>query len=400
VDTDAPNADRGMIAIAAAFDRFFASRGGALVRKEFIQIRRDPRLAVTILVQPIVTSLLLGFALNATVSNLRLGVVDDSQTPQSRELVVAFTQSHSFRLAGVYVSSDLAAAALDRGDLDAAVMLPRSYERDMERGRPSTIQFVLNAINANTAAIAEGYAATILRDYNRRLPTTGIRTVFHTAPSTMRGQVELRPAFLFNPGLVASWFIVTGVFGLLMVLDTSIVASATMLKERETGTIEQLLMSPATTTEIVVAKMAPLFVFMCGMILSVTAVLRLAFHVPFHGNLLLVWGGAAICILSGIGIGTVIATFSRTAQQSLLTAFFVNPSLVTLSGVLTPIEAMPRWLQPLTIVNPITHFVSITRGVLLKGADFADVWGHFAGLTILAVGLTSLSVWRFRRQLS
>lgn len=185
-----------------------------------------------------------------------------------------------------------------------------------------------------------------------------------------------------------------------MVLDTSIVASATMLRERETGTIEQLLMSPATTSEIVIAKIAPLFVFMCGMILSVTAVLRLAFHVPFHGNFLLVWIGAAVCILSGIGIGTVIATFSRTAQQSLLTAFFVNPTLVTLSGVLTPIEAMPRWLQPLTMVNPITHFVSITRGVLLRGAGFGDLWGHYLGLVILTGGLAWLSVWRFRAQLS
>src|SRR5262249_8597346 len=153
-----------------------------------------------------------------------------------------------------------------------------------------TIQFVLNAINANTAAIAQGYAESILQNYNRALGASGAHAVVHAAKSPANaaaGQVILRPAYLFNPGLVASWFIVTGVFGLLMVLDTSIVASATMLRERETGTIEQLLMSPATTSEIVVAKIAPLFAFMCGMILSVTAVLRLAFHVPFHGNVLL-----------------------------------------------------------------------------------------------------------------
>jgi ABC-2 type transport system permease protein len=328
-------------------------------------------------------------------------VVDANQTPQSRALVSALTQSHSFRLAGSYFSSSSVAAALGRGDLDAAVIIPYEYDRDLERGRATTVQFVLNAINANTAAIAQGYAESILQMYNRRLTVDGIHAAFRlTSTAAPRGQVLLRPAFLFNPGLVASWFIVTGVFGLLMVLDTSIVASATMLKERETGTIEQVLMSPATTSEIVIAKIAPLFVFMCGMILSVTAVLRFAFHVPFHGNLLLVWAGAAICILSGIGIGTVIATFSRTAQQSLLTAFFVNPSLVTLSGVLTPIEAMPRWLQPLTAVNPITHFVSITRGVLLKGGGFAQLWGHFAGLALLTLVLTSLSVWRFRNQLS
>ena len=369
--------------------RVFGARLVALARKEFIQIRRDPRLAMTILVQPVVTTLLLGFALNATVSNVRLGVIDENQTPQSRALVNALVDSHSFRLAGGFLTATEVTAALGRGAIDAAVVIPYDYTRDLERRRPATVQFVLNGINANTAAIAQGYAEAILQNYNRHLDAGGTRA-----------EVVLRPAFLFNPGLVASWFIVTGVFGLLMVLDTSIVASATMLRERETGTIEQLLMSPATTSEIIIAKIAPLFVFMCGMIVSVTAVLRLAFHVPFHGNFLLVWIGAAVCILSGIGIGTVIATFSRTAQQSLLTAFFVNPTLVTLSGVLTPIEAMPRWLQPLTMVNPITHFVSITRGVLLRGAGFGDLWGHYVGLAILTGGLASLSVWRFRAQLS
>jgi ABC-2 type transport system permease protein len=382
--------------------RFFNSRVRALARKEFSEIRRDPRLVMTILVQPIVTSLLLGFALNATVSNVRLGLLDHSRTPQSRALVLALTESHSFRLAGAYLSPGGLGDALGRGDLDAGLVIPEDYARDLKRGRQTTVQFVLNAINANTAAIGQGYAESIFQSYNHHLADLGVHATFQPAAlgAGLRGQALLTPAFLFNPGLVASWFIVTGVFGLLMVLDTSIVASATMLKERETGTIEQLLMSPAVTWEIVVAKIAPLFVLMCGMIVSVTLVLRVAFHVPFHGPVLLVWAGAALCILSGIGIGTVIATFSRSAQQALLTAFFVNPSLVTLSGVITPIEAMPRWLQPLTVVNPITHFVTITRGVLLKNGGFADFWPHFAGLILLTFGLIALSIWRFRKQLS
>jgi ABC-2 type transport system permease protein len=381
--------------------RLFNARVRALMRKEFTQIRRDPRLAMTLLVQPVLTTMLLGFALNATVSHVRLGLLDESQTGQSRALVSALTDSHSFRLAGTYFSAHGLEDALGRGDLDAGLVIRADYDRTLERGQPTTVQFVLNAINANTAAIAQGYAEGIIQSYNRRLAANGLHATFqHAGAEAMpRGQAVLRPAFLFNPGLAASWFIVTGVFGLLMVLDTSIVASATMLKERETGTIEQLLMSPANTTEIIIAKIAPLFALMCGMILSVTAVVRWVFHVPFHGNVLLVWAGACLCVLSGIGIGTVIATFSRSAQQALLTAFFINPALVTLSGVLTPIEAMPRWLQPLTIFNPITHFVTITRDVLLKGGGLSHVWPSFAGLIALTIGLTSLSVWRFRNQL-
>jgi drug efflux transport system permease protein len=401
VDEDAPDAALSVIAMHTFLQPWLSARLRALMRKEFTQIRRDPRLALTLLVQPVITSMLLGFALNATVSYIRLGLLDDSQTQQSRALVSALTDSQSFRLTGAYVSAGGLDDALGRGDLDAGLVIRRDYARTLERGHATTVQFVLNAINANTAAIAQGYAESILQSYNRRLSADGVHAIFQPAGGApvARGQMVLRPAFLFNPGLVASWFIVTGVFGLLMVLDTSIVASATMLKERETGTIEQLLMSPANTTEIIVAKIAPLFALMCGMILSVTGVLRFVFHVPFHGNVLVVWAGAALCVLSGIGIGTVIATFSRSAQQALLTAFFVNPALVTLSGVLTPIEAMPRWLQPLTIFNPITHFVTITRDVLLKGGGFVQVWPSFAGLIVLTIGLTSLSVWRFRNQL-
>lgn len=386
--------------MAATFRGVSFDRLRALARKEFIQIRRDPRLAMTILVQPIVASLLIGFALNATVSQVRLGVADGSRTAESRDLVSALGESESFHLVGGYDSSALLGTALGRGDLDAGVLIPVDFARDLERGRRPTVQVILNATNANTAAIAQGYAETILEDYNRRRLDGGPGAPASGVAPAHSGSVQLQPAFLYNPGLVTSWFIVTGVFGLLMVLDTSIVASATMLRERETGTLEQLLMSPAGTTEIVLAKFAPLFALMCVMILTVTAVLRLAFHVPFQGSIGLVWASAALCILCGIGIGTVIATFSRTAQQALLTAFFVNPSLVTLSGVLTPIEAMPRWLQPVTIVSPITHFVTIARTALLKGGGLAELWPHVAALAVLTLVLLTLSVWRFRKQMA
>jgi ABC-2 type transport system permease protein len=193
---------------------------------------------------------------------------------------------------------------------------------------------------------------------------------------------------------------VTGVFGLLLILNSSLVASGAMVKEREAGTIEQLLMSPASTTEIIVAKIAPLFVLLCMMALLAIGIIKLVFHVPFHGNLALVLGASALCVLSGIGIGTVIATLSKSAQQALLTSFFVNPPLATLSGTFNPVEAMPRWLQPLTVINPIHHFATIARASLLKGSGLADLWPNFLGLFVITLVLFSLSVWRFRKQLS
>ena len=173
-----------------------------------------------------------------------------------------------------------------------------------------------------------------------------------------------------------------------------------MVREREAGTIEQLLMSPASTSEIILAKITPLFVLLCAMMVLALVVLKAVFQVPFHGKLLSLSLGGVLCILSGISLGTVIATFSKSAQQAQLTAFFINPPLVALSGALTPVEAMPQWLQPVTVVNPIHHFAAIARAGLLKGSGFSTLWPNFLGLFVFTLVLVSLSVWRFRKQLS
>jgi ABC-2 type transport system permease protein len=384
-------------------ERIFNYRVRALVQKEFRQIRRDRRLAISLILPPTLQLVLFGFALSATVSNVRLGVVDDSKTPESRELIATLTESKSFQAAGYYFSVDQVGDALSRNQLDAGVVIPYDYARDLQRGRPVTVQFLLNAMNANTAAIAQGYAEGVLASYNSGLASQGIHANFQqiaTPSVSHRGLVLLSPTYLFNPGLVSSWFIVTGVFGLLLILNGSIVASAAMVKERERGTIEQLLMSPASTTEIIIAKIAPLFILLCFMVVFAIGVMQVVFGVPFHGGLLLILGGAALCILCGISIGTVIATFSKSAEQAQLTSFFVNPPLSTLSGAFYPIEGMPRIFQRLTIFNPVYHFVVIARAALLKGSGMSALWPNFLALTAFTFVLVVLSVWRFRKQLS
>jgi ABC-2 type transport system permease protein len=385
------------------FSRIFNYRIRALVRKEFGQIRRDRRLAISLILPPVVQLTLFGFALSATVTNMRLGVVDDSRTPESRELIATLTESQSFRLAGYYDSVNKMGDAISQSKLDAGVVIPYDYARDLYRGRSTTVQLLLNAMNANTATISQSYAEGVIQSYNAGLPGRGIHPTFQqigASDLSRRGRVTLIPAFLYNPGLVDSWFIVTGVFGLLLILNSSLIASAAMVREREAGTIEQLLMSPASTSEIIIAKITPLFVLLCAMMLLALLVLKVVFQVPFHGKLLFLFFGGVLCILSGISLGTVIATFSKSAQQAQLTAFFVNPPLVALSGALTPVEAMPTWLQPATMVNPIHHFATIARAGLLKGSGFADLWPNFLALFIFTIALVSLSVWRFRKQLS
>jgi ABC-2 type transport system permease protein len=375
----------------------------ALIRKEFAQTRHDRKLMFSLTVLPVVQLTLVGFALSAAVTNVRLAVVDDSRSPESRELIATFTESKSFRLAGYYSSVDQLGDAVSQGKADAGMVVPYDYARDLLRDRHTTIQFLLNATNANTATISRGYAESIIQRFNTGLEGEGIHVRLQPIDGSnlaRRGQAQLEPAFLYNPGLVNSWFIVTGVLGLLLILQSSLICSAAMVREREAGTLEQLLMSPASTSEIIIAKVTPLFLLLCLMMFLALGVLKLAFGVPFHGNVLLLLAGGALCILSGISIGTVVSTFSKSAQQAQLTTFFVNPPISSLSGALNPVEAMPKWLQPFTVVNPVHHFATIARGSTLKGSGFMDLWPNFFGLLMITLVLGSLSVWRFRKQLS
>jgi ABC-2 type transport system permease protein len=382
---------------------FFSHRFRALLRKEFAQIRRDRRLAMSLILPPVIQLLLFSLVLNATVSDLKLGIIDNSRTPESRNLTSTLTESKSFRLAGYYYSVDKMGDAISRGDIDAGVVIPYDYARELQRGRPVTVQFLLNAMNANTAAIAQGYAQGVIQSYNQAITNGGLQAHFANVAGgnvSNKGVARMTGAYLYNPGLVGSWFVVTGIFGLLLILNGSIVAATSMVKEREAGTIEQLLMSPAGTYEIIVAKIAPLFFLLFLMVLFATALIKIVFNVPFQGNIFVLLAGAALCVLSGIGIGTVIATFTHSAYQAQLTSFFVNPLLTTASGAITPAEAIPGWLQPLVRINPIRHFSVIARSSMIKGSGMETLWPNFLVLSIFTLIMASASVWRFRKQLS
>src|SRR5437773_180231 len=382
---DAPDAGEGVRRVWSAL---FGGRFWALALKELRQIRRDRRLTISLIVPPTLQVLLFGFALDSDVRNLKLGIVDESRTLESRELISVLTQNRTFRLAGSYETAVTLGEALSIGRLDVGVVVPYDFARRRMRGRPATVQVLLNAANANTAQIAQGYVEGAVAFLNREV--NGGRA----AP------VELRTAFLYNPGLVNAWFVVTGVFGTLIILNGSLVSAATMIREKERGTVEQLLMTPASALEVVTAKSVPPFVLLMAMVALVLAVARLVFGVPLRGNPALVLAACACCVLTGIGLGTLISTFVRSANQTQLISFFINPPLAMLSGGLTPIEAMPKWVQPLTLFNPIAHFATIARSVLIKGAGLDVVYPNLLALIGLASLFVGISAWRFRRQLS
>jgi ABC-2 type transport system permease protein len=218
-------------------------------------------------------------------------------------------------------------------------------------------------------------------------------------PKIGRSSIITRIALLFNPGLQNSWFIITGTLGILLVLNGSVVSAASMIKEKEVGTIEQLLMTPATATEITVAKMGPIFLLLLGQILLALLVGYIVFGVPMRGSFLLLVFAGSLCVLTGIGMGTTLATFTRSQQQAQLMSFFINPPISMLSGATYPIEGMPHWLQPVTLINPVRHFSIIARGVMLKGVGLDVLYPNVLVLLGISLTLIAVSSWRFRKQL-
>jgi ABC-2 type transport system permease protein len=366
------------------------SRFWALARKEINQILRNKQLIVLLIIPPTVQLLLYGFALNPDVHYLKLGVVDYANVPASRELVSALTENKVF-IASAYPPSERELARMvEKGELTAGLIIPPEFRRQIAQGQTAEVQVFIDGVDANTAGIASGYINQILRRYGVRL-----------APgSEIPPPVSTQVTFLYNPGLTSSWFFVPGVMGLVLTLIGSLVSAITVVREKDTGTLEQLLMTPAEPWEILLAKIVPLFVLLMGDVLLALTLGRLVFGLPFRGNFFLFVVLSGLYLFVGISIGIMLATVSKSQQQVVLTAFFINLPMVQTSGAIAPIESMPKFFQIVSLINPLRHYIAIVRGILLKGVGLEALWMHVLALVIFATVLMTISVNKFRSQLS
>jgi ABC-2 type transport system permease protein len=371
------------------FKRLFNSRFWALVLKEVNQILRNKQLIVLLTFPPTVQLLIYGFALNPDVHYLKLGIVDYANTYESRELVSALTENHIF-VAERYIPNDRELGKqVQEGKLTAGLVIPPEFKRDLSQNKTAEVQVLIDGVDANTAGIANGYINQIISQYSRKLGSNQASAI-----------VTSQTTFLYNPGLTSSWFFVPGVMGLVVTLISSLVSSVTVVREKDTGTLEQLLMTPAEAWEILLAKIVPLFVLLMGDVILALSVGRLVFGVPFRGNFPLFLALSGLYVFVGIGVGIMLATVCRTQQQVVLTSFFVNLPLIQLSGAIAPIESMPAFLKYLSLLNPLRHYVAIVRGMLLKGVGLEVLWPNAIALLLFATILLSISINKFRTQLS
>ena len=368
--------------------RLFESRFWSLAVKEINQTLGNKQLIFLLVFPPTIQLLVFGFALNPDVDRLKLGVVDYSRTPASRELISAFTENGVFRVTSYSDRAEDLGVQVREGKVTTGLVIPPEFNRDLKAERPAEIQILVDAVDANTAGIASGYAAQIVNHYSQKLATNQI-----SPPITPEVTI------LYNPGLISSWFLVPGVLGLVLTLMSSLVAAATVVREKESGTLEQLLMTPAADWEILLAKVVPLFILLLGDVFLALGIALVIFGLPFRGNLILFIGLSSLSICVGIGVGILLATVSPNQIRTQLTAFFINLPLNILSGSVTPIESMPVFFQYLSWLNPLRHYIAIARGVLLKGVGLDVLWPHALALLIFAIVLLTVSSNKFRSQL-
>jgi ABC-2 type transport system permease protein len=362
-----------------------------MVRKELRQLFRDDKTKRVIFVSPVIQLILFGYAVNTDVRNVATALVDHDRTPESRVLADALTASGYFR---IVTRSDRPADmgwALDHGRAVVGLEIPAGYASDLAAGRSPTVQLLVDGTNSNTATVAQGYAARIVQQLGARLVagSTGM------APAG----IDLRARAWFNPSLESRVYNVPAVIGVIVLLMCLLLTSMAVVREREVGTLEQLLVSPLTAGELMLGKTIPVAGIALMQMALVTTVALLWFDVPLRGPVPTLLLGAALFILAGLSFGLFISTISATQQEAFLAMFlFLLPAII-LSGFLYPVDTMPEIFQTLTLANPLRHFLEIVRGIFLRGAGIAELWVQFAVLSGMAAAGLTIATRRFRATL-
>jgi ABC-2 type transport system permease protein len=363
----------------------------ALLRKELTQIWRDPRTKRLVLAAPIVQLLLFGYAVTTDVHDVTTIVVDHDRSQASRSLQEVLQAGGYFRIVERTEDSRALARALDRGSATIGLDIPRGFQADLAAGRGARVQVLVDGTNSNTGTVAQGYIARIVQQYGLDYA--------RAQGAALAPAVDLRTRAWYNPGLLSRVYNVPAVVGALITLMCLLLTSLAVVRERELGTLEQLMVSPLTATELILGKTVPVILIGYIDLTLVTAMALLWFGVPFQGSVLLLFGAAFVYILSALGLGLFISTISKTQQEAFMGMFLVMMPIIILSGFMYPVHSMPLFFQRLTLLNPLRHFLEVVRAIFLKGAGVAELWPQLLAITAAAVVLLSLSIWRFRNSI-
>ncbi len=359
-----------------------------MVRKELRQLFRDPKTKRVIFAAPIIQLLAFGYAVNTDVRDVATVLVDHDRTVESRLLADALTASGYFRIVDRSDDARAMGVALDAGRAVVGVQIPAGFARDLRAGASPAVQVLVDGTNSNTATVAQGYAGAIITDFGFRF----MRDLGQALPPG----VDFRARAWFNPDLLSRVYNVPAVIGVIVLLMCLLLTAMAVVRERELGTLDQLLVSPLSAGELMLGKTLPVALIALIQLTLVTTVALLWFRIPFRGSVAALLLAAGLFILAGLAVGLLISTISSTQQEAFLAMFLVVLPAIILSGFLYPIDTMPLFFQQLTLLNPLRHFLEIVRSIFLKGSGLGDLWVQYSALAVMAAGGLWLAVRRFR----
>jgi ABC-2 type transport system permease protein len=364
-----------------------------LVRKEFIQLFRDRKNRPILIITPLVQLLVFGYVVTTDVRDIRVGFLDQARTAESRMLFDSFNANRTFRVVHYADSPREIERKLLRGEIDIAVKVPPDFSEKIRSGETAGVQILADGTMSNMASIRIAYTVLVLEKYN----ADRIREII---PEELEyGQIDARIRTWYNPNLDSRNFYVPGIVAFLIMLLSLLFTSMAIIKEREAGTMEQLIVTPMKPFELILGKTIPYIIISLVQMVFVTIFAVYWFDLPLKGNLLLLLAATCVFLLSTLGVGLFISTISATQQQAMMTTFFFAMPFFMFSGFVFPISNMPAAVRWLAYLNPLMYFLIIIRGVFLKGVGMAVLWPQFAALLVIGTAVFTGAVTRFRKRL-
>jgi ABC-2 type transport system permease protein len=374
------------------------NRVSHILVKEFIQLWRDKWGRFRLIVPPVLQLLLFGYAATFEVYHVSTAVLDLDHTQESRELIARFTSSSRLNIVQSATTQDEINSTIDRSDAAVALVIHAGFANLLRKGQAAPLQVIVDGTNSNTALIALGYVNTIAAGFSQDYATDlAERTQGINGTKLVQVSIAQRP--WYNPDFNGRWFFVPGLIATITLVMLVNLTAFAVVREREVGTLEQIMVSPIRPAEFILGKTVPFFVVGMGIAGLITITGILWFHIPFVGNPLVFLLGTTLYLFSLLALGLLISTICSTQQQAFATNFFVVNPLFTLSGFSFPISSMPEVLQWLSYVNPLRYYLIVIRGTFLKGIGIAFLWPEFLAMAMIAAALLTISILRFRKSL-
>ena len=369
----------------------------SMLVKEFIQVLRDPKMRIIIFLLPLFQTVVFGYAVNTDVKDVTTAVYDLDNSPESRDVIARFAGSGYFRIVEYVYEDQRVEELIDTGTVKVVLRMNRGFGAELAAGRIAPLQILLDGSDSNTAGIVLNYAGKIAASHNDRIRTEHAARAF--GPAFRVGGVVMENRSWFNENLESRNFYVPAVIANIVFIITMLLSSMAVVREKEIGTMEQIIVTPIRRSEFILGKTIPFILIGFIDVALITLVAAFWFDVPIRGSIPLLFGATALFLMSSLGFGLLISTISRTQQQAMMSAFFFIFPAMLLSGFAFPIENMPETIQWLTFLNPLRYYLVIIRGIFLKGVGIDILWQQFLALFLLGAIILGFAVSRFRKTL-